>query len=145
MIETNQLTPDQISSRWQQLKIGFETGLPVLKTGGEARMLRIFNLAINNQIQIWETCIDNKAQVFAITHVLIDMITDSRNLFIYSMFAMGGTTNLMWEEGMHVIKKFAKANNCLSVMALTKNAKVIEIVKRLNGDISDTLVYLEVK
>ncbi len=144
MIETNQLTPDQISEIWQNIKVGFETGLPPVLKGGEARMLRILTNAMDNKVQVWQITSAGEPQVYLLTYINVDFITGVRNLLIYSMFSMGGTPNLVWDEGFFVISKFAKANGCLSIMAFTENEEVIRIVKQLKGNTDQRLVYMEV-
>ena len=72
---------------------------------------------------------------FVITTVMEDFLSGIRNLLIYSLFGARPIEDSMWVRGLETMRKYAKANRCVKVMAYSNIDRIEEIVKSLGGEI----------
>ena len=143
-----QLTPEQISRRWNDISAAFMQCLPPDIPPTDEVMNNILRSLIDGSAQCWAGVgsINGKMVVcgLMLTKIEVEYVTGTRSLYIFTLYAYNHISDQLYLEGMETVRKFAKANNCSKVTALTSSGRVVDIAKQLGGKADYTLVTLEV-
>lgn len=141
------LTTDQISNFWDIIKYSVEESLPSVAKLEAGTMGEILDDLLSGTADCWvsyQRGNNNKIDGVVVTKVVIDDISRTRNLLIYSVFAYTQSVKESWLEGLVVLGKWAKSKKCYQVLGFTTEPKVVQIVNKLGGDSSTTLVKFNV-
>jgi len=143
------LLPSQTAKIWDIVRFCYLRSLPVgTKEDSEAVQGVLHSLLLETS-QCWvgvdkaEPDPNNQVYVVLLSKILIDEVTQERNLCLYTIFGFRPIPDEMWEQGIESIKQFAKANRCSYITSLSAHPKVMEVCQKL-GFISTRLLSLEV-
>ena len=107
------------------------------------------NSIITNKAHIWvEHLPDAKLQVsniraLAMTNFIYDQVSDTKSLLIYALYGnFMSEEKRSWVEGYNSLRIFAKANDCISIVAYTNLRQVVKLVNSLGGDTTTTFIQL---
>lgn len=78
-----------------------------------------------------------------IVYTANDSITQRKNLLIWSLYGVSHLEMDHWREVLKKLRLIKRELGCTSMIALTANPRVIELVQELGGKIGSTLVTLE--
>lgn len=147
------LTPDQIASNWEFLKQNIFINSP-LEVGIEvkSRLNNILQLLLVDELQCWAAVrkveLESKCDIlgFALTQVLENNITGSKNLLLYSAVGFNDSFTInMWRSFLLTLVRYAKGQGCNTVFAYTNNQGLIDLAQKLHGDVSQRMVVFSLE
>jgi len=139
------LTPDQISKFWPVIKYGVEATLPPITGKHVDRMNRILSAMLRGDIDVWVsyTKPDNKFEGIAVTQVLYDDASNTKNLLLYCVYGYVPVAKESWGEGKDLIFKYAKEIGCSGVVAYTQSQYIVDLAKFFGADTSFTFIHFD--
>ncbi len=143
------LLPDNITQYWNAISESISKSLPPFTRHTTKRMDYILESLLKDSLQCWvltDVDSDNRTILYALatTEIVIDQITQTKNLSIFSLFGLRPVHPELWKSGFETLRKFAKFNRCDNIIAFTEFQNVVNIVEQLGGDTSIRLLKLEV-
>ena len=138
-----QLLPDQIMTHWEEIKPYIQQALPEIYQNDLA-MLRIQENLLTNAMQGWMAIIEGEPRGFLTTTTVIDEISGTQNLLLYTFFAAAGVEQQTYIEGIETIRKFAHSRGCQNIIAYSSNMFVIRLAHGLGANIDTRLIYFKV-
>ena len=149
MIKLIRMLPDQAAHYWPILSKGFARSLPPGTFPSEMLLNNLLASVLKKNYDCWILKGDrgdkNKLIAGALTTVLIDHLTGSRPLLIYSLYAKTMLSDKEWKEAFELLSKVAAKNKCQRITAYSMNPSILSIVESLGGKSEMRLVELEVK
>ena len=143
------LLPEQVSKFWDIIKYALEESLPPIVGGHPERMNRILTSLLTDKAICWASYKRGEEGVkfegIAVTRILYDDVSDTRNLLIYAVYGYEETDSNTWIEGITSILKYANSKRCEQIIAYTDFPHVVEIVDRLGGSTATTFLSFNVK
>ena len=79
-----------------------------------------------------------------ITAIQIDSVSRTKNLLIYSLSGYAFIQENLWQEGIEVIKEYAKKNGCHKILAYSSVDRIITVAKELGGNTDVRYIEWEV-
>jgi len=141
----NQMTPDQISTHWEELSKGFSRAIPPHAGGGTQLMVNLLENCISGRMQVWAWTEGEVMQGAVLTTITTDPGTFTRNLYIYALYSKEGRTpQSVWNEGYEVLGIFAKVNKCYAVTAFSDIEGMEGLTKLVGMKPFMTLYYKEI-
>jgi hypothetical protein len=149
MKHLQQLTSAEIAKAWPQLKSGIMSLMPETSDATAGKLLQS---AVTGMMDVWllvET--DEEGKIISSHGVLTTRVMEDglgglgdKTLLIYTLSAYDGLREEEWEGGFEMLKRHARKRGCSSISAMTKNPRVLGVVKRLGGDTRQRFVTMEV-
>jgi hypothetical protein len=132
MVKIIKVFPNQIPLIWESMKTSAVKTNLISKDNLSAHCnLLLINL-LSSKSQCFAILEDiHTLKCIALTRYSIDPITGNRILVIDSLFSLSFMEDADWQDSIEYIKKYAKANNCVSIEAKTQNDRMFEIAKGL--------------
>jgi hypothetical protein len=149
MKHLQQLTSAEIAKAWPRLKSSI---MNVIPEQSEATAGKLLQSAVTGMMDVWLlVSIDDEGKVLGSHGVLTTRVMEDslsgvgdKTLFIYTLSAYDGLREEEWEGGFEMLKRHARKCGCSSISAMTKNPRVLGVVKRLGGDTRQRFVTMEV-
>jgi len=143
------LLPDQISRFWDIIKYAIEQSLPPIAGEHPNKMNNILMSALDGSIDVWasyqKTDEGNKFEGIALTEVLFDRPSRTRNLLIYCIYGYENVDGRSWGEGLRTLIKYAASKRCNQIIAYTDIPQIAGLVERLGGEARYTLLSFDVR
>lgn len=124
------LEPDQISRYWDTIREGVRGGLPPTAANDDDRMANVLAALLSGRAQAWVIMQDKQVVGIVITMILVEEMTDTKNLIIYSFAGFSPILRKSWMKSMQELVDFAKAMGCKSVGAFTVHKGIVEMLKK---------------
>ena len=144
-----QLLPDQIAKFWDIIKFGIEESLPPMVSDHPERMNNVLASLLSGKAQCWVSHRNTEeGKVFegvVITKVMVDDITATKNLLIYSVYGYTETNAETWQQGFMAIAKYAISKGCQCIVGYTDIPDIIKIVKKFNGEARYAFIKIPLK
>ena len=143
------LLPSQTAKIWDIVRFCYLRSLPPGTSESSEAVQGVLHSLLLETSQCWvgldktEADVDNQVYVVLLSKIIIDEVTQERNLCLYTIFGFRPIPDAMWEQGIESLKAFAKANRCTYITSLSAHPKVMEVCQRL-GFVSTRLLSLEV-
>lgn len=143
-----QLRPKDITKHWEGISEAISKSLPPITTASAERMTFILRSLLVEVMQCWVLCKPNVGKdttdIYAIatTEYAIDPGSGTRNLLIFSLYSLQKIPQELWKDGYETLQKFAKANNCESIIAFTDVPAVIHLVEGFGGNVATRLLIM---
>lgn len=140
------LTPNQIEKYSDLIVDAVEKSMPPYTYSSYMKTNEVIKALIAGGMQCWTICGDKDGSIYgiAITAIMPDFYTHTRNLLIYSLYGFKNIESEMWIGGIATLKKFAQSRGCYRIIAYTDMPNVISLVRKLGGDASITFISIEV-
>lgn len=142
------LLPEQVSRFWDTIRYAVEQSLPPIAGEHPDKMSRVLAAALADKAHVWASYQRGedalKFEGLAITRILYDDVSDTKNLLIYCMYGYGKVDSKSWKEGFKTLAKYAKGKNCLQIIAYTNLPGVIKLATRLGADTKYTFLSFDV-
>ena len=142
-----QLTSNQISSHWDEIKDHLQYTLSPIMEISEATLNNIFEGLIAGTSQAWIIIGDapeHSIYAMAVTSFSYEPGTNTKNLLIYSLSGYRHIPDELWKSALDGAKAFAKANGCFKLMAYTQVDRITAISNSVGGNTNTRLIYWEV-
>ena len=145
------LLPDQVSDNWALIGPCIAKALPegtVLSPVAMSNVLRSV-LAEESMIWVWydgeEDFKRGDPSLGLMSFFYTDPILFNKSLFIYALTSFRPlNTKRVWEEGIEVLRKFASASGCDSLLAYSSLPQLASHLETLGWDTQQRLLGLEV-
>lgn len=139
------LLPDQVLREWEVIKhaIMNSTYEQIFSTDDKVRdHLREILLGT---MHVWAV-LDAQEQLVAVgtTRFSHDLTMGVRRLEIYSLYGFKEFTLEQWAECFVSLQRFAKAQNCSYIIALSDQERIIQMAQKVGGDSSQRLLVFNV-
>jgi hypothetical protein len=140
------MLPEQVSDRWDILADGIEANLPYVNDEDAEKMNNILSAILSDEIQCWISY-RNKPDgtkngvALVLTTTVDDLITRTRSLILYLVWAWEKTQASDWIEGFQAMQGFAKLMKCHRVIAYSNEEKVIKIAEKFNADMQTFMSF----
>ena len=133
------LMPDQVSRYWDLFKEAILETVPPIPNESPETLNNMLAALLAEGAQAWVSFRKednvNKVHGFIVTSIVYDPITNTRSLYIQSIYVPeNNSIEQDWIEGMMALRKFAIANNCNRVLGHTKNKRLIEFAAKFGGN-----------
>jgi len=141
------LLPEQVSKFWDVIKYAVEESLPPIVGDHPDKINRILSSALSGKIEVWASYTKNEGALtlggIALTKMLYDDASDTRNLLIYCIYGYGDISNDIWIKGFETLAKYAKSRKCLQMIAYSNLPNIISLAKRLGGETDYTFISFD--
>lgn len=133
------MLPEQVSDRWDMFKDGIERSLPVVNDEDPEKMNNILASILTGEIQCWVSYreledLKKHGVALVLTTTVDDLITRTRSLILYLVWAWEKTEARDWIEGFQALMKFSKLMRCQRLIAYTSDEKVVKIAEKFNAE-----------
>ena len=140
------LLPDQIAKFWDVIKYAIEDSIPPIATWTPNMTNKVLSSLLCGKAHCWISYTleeeQRKLEGVVITKILLDDISDTRNLLIYCLCGYDGFQKDSWLKGFKSLVKFAASQNCKCIVAYTDIPSIINMTKKLGGEASQTFISL---
>lgn len=138
------LLPDQIIKEWKVVRYAIEQSNPEqLFSTNEAIRDYLRNIIIG-EMQVWAIVQDDEFVGLGVTAFSRDRMMGVKRLEIHSLYSFRAIATKTWVTCYVTLRRFAKANNCSHIMAITDQDNVIRLAQRMGGDTSQTMLVFKV-
>jgi len=145
------LLPEQISAFWDVIKYAIEQSLPPIVNDHPDKMNRILSSCLRGTTEVWAEYVKEgkedenvKFEGIALTQILYDEPSESKNLLIYCLYGYGPIDPGSWARTLTVITKYAEGKGCNQIIAYSDIPHMVSLAKSLGGNTDYTFVAFEV-
>ena len=142
------LLPDQVAKFWDIIKFAVEESLPPIIGENPDKMNRILSSILSGKTQCWASYRrDGENTTFegiALTKVIYDDASDTRNLLIYTVYAYNISAKESWVDGLLSVVKYAAAQKCSQIVSYTSEPYLVKKAKALGANTDFTFVPFNV-
>lgn len=126
------LLPVQLVKVWDMIRYAIaETFIPRNSCTNEHLQVILRDL-LSGKRDIWMAVeADKKFIGFVVTRIAVEAITGERCLFIDNVYAFQGVPEKILIDGTETLNKYAKKNNCKTMVALTEDARIARLAEHL--------------
>jgi len=133
------LMPEQISRRWELIKYAVEQAVPPTVLASPEVLNNLLMSLLDGSAQCWVNYKkkEDKSTVDAVlvTTIIEDFLSRTRNLLLYALYGASPLDDESYASGFETLKKYARANSCVKMVAYTNNSRVIEVASRVGWDV----------
>ena len=145
MLHLLKLYPEQVSRQWDSIVTAIESALPAITPNTLDRMNRVFESILAGLLNVYVFHDENKKLKGIVSVAIIESVDGvARQLLLYSLYGYRGVTMEQFNEGFELLRELARGLNCESIIAYSTVPSLIEYVKRVGGDASQTFLRMEV-
>jgi len=145
------LPPELVSTCWNELRDQISESLPPTISFSQQRMSNILEALISEDMTLWVAVRINIEEErvgvlgHAITKIVEDEITETRNLMLFTLWSGASMTRRDFEEGISVGRRYAEKKGCENITAYASNESIIKTSKRFGFDNEWRVLVLPVK
>lgn len=142
-----QLTPEQIADKWDQVSVAIAASLPPTVADSSNVMKTLLTSLLAGDMHCWVGVDEGKIVVVATTYILVDPIVRTKNLVLYTIYSPSNRQIPygLWQEGLRVLQRFAKLNECDRLLAYTNVPGLVRLATNgLKGKAEYTILTWEV-
>ena len=145
----SKLLPEQISTFWDIIKFAVEKSLPPVAGEHPDTINRVLASALRGTIDVWAEYVKEeereiKFEGIALTQLLYDEPSNTKNLLIYCLYGYDPIDPGSWARTLSVISKYAQEKGCNQIMAYVTLPHIISLAKGLGADTKFTFVSFNV-
>lgn len=145
-----QIMPNQISQHWPQIERAINESGPAEAWGDHERNANYLKGLLTGRMQAWAGFGYNPQGEAVLIGVVItainpDSMIGGKTLEIRTLFGVQAIADELYREGLVTLQKFASANGCQHMTAITEFQRVIDVVRMLGGEARFTLISLPVQ
>ena len=124
------LEPDQVSRYWDALRDGVRKGLPPTAVNDEERMANILSALLTQRAQAWVIMQDGGVVGVIVTLILVEELTQTRNLILYAFGGLDSIRRETWMGGLKDLQAYARDMKCEKIGAFTTHKGIAELLRR---------------
>lgn len=128
------LTPDQVAEYWDDLKEAIGNALPPVAGGNEEVLNYVLARLLAEHMQCWVSRRDGKIYGIGTTTVFEDPCSGSKDLLLYTVYAMPGADKELWVEAYETVKKWAVAQGCSRFVGYTTNPEMVKVLEKFGAE-----------
>lgn len=139
------ILPEEINSKWNYYAPFIANSLPPDIKKSQRGMVNTLEAILLDKLVCWGYYNKEGELLFLTTTKFeYDEVSKTRRLLIYTFTAVVQIDSSMFRTALESLRKYARSNGCTSIIAFTKNERVIEYLKRINAKTEFRLIELEV-
>jgi hypothetical protein len=128
----HKIVPSQIPQFWDTIKFAALNADNIAEKDRELYLNNLLAFLLCDKAQCFVRSNEvRELQALFITRIIKDEITGEKALYISSLYSFRSVPDLQWESDIRTVEKFAQANNCKKVVAVSNNQRVFEIANKL--------------
>lgn len=137
------LTAEQVVREWEVVKHAMHATAYEKVYDDPEKVRDYLRELIVGTMQVWAIVEAEEFVGFLSTRFSNDATIGARRLEIYSLFGFRDVGLKTWAACYVILKRFALANNCKHIMAITDQEAIIKLAKRFKADTSQTLIVFD--
>ena len=130
-----QLTCEQITRYWDDLKLVAQESTPPSEEFTEAGANVLLTNLMNGSAEAWAMFRGGNIEGLALTAVIQELGMATLNLTIIGVLAFDFIKPDMWEAGLKTLREFAKVRGCKNVVGYTVAPRIVTVAKSLNAEL----------
>lgn len=139
------ILPEQVSQLWDKFAPLIEKSLPPTVTNRRQRMANVLRSILMDDLVVWVYFnSEGRERYVTTTLVRTDKVTLGKDLLIYSFTSLGQITPEQAMNGVEVLKKYARGNDCKSIIAYSADERVVEFLESKGASANYKLIQMEV-
>jgi hypothetical protein len=142
------LEPTQIAAHWPTLKFGIENSLPPVAMEAGDKINKIYLSLLMGESDCWiqHKIVEGATKILgmAVTRIMTDDNSGTKNLLIYCLYNYRPMEDEDWGENFYIIKKYGKAKGCHRLIAYSNEKRLIYITRKLGGSTEYTFLSLPI-
>ena len=139
------LIPEQVSDNWDILAPYFADSLPPIVKYTREGMANILRAVLFEDLHVFIYYNeDDEAQYIVSACIQSDVVVLQRRLVVYTVSAVRDMNAKLWEDGLDSLKKFARSENCHSIVAYSANEQITKFLGSRGANTKYTLIDIEV-
>lgn len=128
------LLPEQVARNWEAVRYSIEQSTESLPGENVDRFANVLEEVFLNKMHVWLSVNERKVvEGVVTTRLQKDQVSGTRTLFIYSVYGYVDVSYKSWAEGFKSLCKFAEAERCSYISAMTANDSLVRLAERLGG------------
>lgn len=128
------LTADQVARYWDDLKEAIEKALPPVAGDNEDLLNFVLARLLADSMQCWVSRRDGKIYGIGTTVITEDACSGSRDLLLYTVYALPGADKELWIEAFETVKKWAKTQGCKRFVGYTVNEGMVKVLEKFGAE-----------
>lgn len=138
------LMPDQVLKEWEVVKYAIKQANHEQMFATEDAVKDHLRYIVLGEMQVWAIISEDEFVGIGVTRFNKDSAMGVKRLEIYSLYAFKFIDNKAWAASFVVLQRFAKANGCSHIMALSDNQQVIELAEKMGGDTKQRMIVFDI-
>lgn len=139
------MLPEQVSENWDKFAPALERSLPPIVYDRRLRMSNVLFSVLKEELEVWVYYDEKNRERYVVsTYIRTDPISFSKDFLIYSFTSLGEMVPKHFEQGLAVLSKYARSNDCECITAFVQDKRIAKFLKTQGADISFNLAQLEV-
>jgi len=138
------LMPDQVIKEWEVIKYAIKQANYEQMFDSEEAVKDHLRHIILGTMQVWSIVDQDEFAGIGVTRFNRDSAMGVQRLEIYSLYAFKSLSPSTWATCFVVLKRFAKANGCSHIMAVSDNDSVIALSEKMGGDTAQRLIVFDI-
>lgn len=138
------LLPEQIIKEWNVIKYAIEASTYERVFDTSEAVRNHLREALLGVMHIWAIVQEEQFVGIGVTRFSTDGTLGVKRLEIYSLYSYENVSMVTWATCFVALKRFAKANGCKHIIALTDQARVLEMAEKMGGDTSQRFLVFDV-
>ena len=140
------LLPEQIAGNWEVVKYSMRRAMAeVADLDSDEAMSRVLEEILVGKLSVWVSVPKKKKDddedglidMIVTTTVSSDYCSGTDSLLIYTVYSPRGTCLESWLEGYKTLSREALRLGCKQIIAYSNDRKIINIVKKLEGFVTN--------
>ena len=138
------LNRNGIEQHWEEIRRVAEFSTPPEESFTDEGALVLLESLQQETAQAWMLVEEGYVRGVALTQLRTEPAMGTNNLIILGILSMERISITLWREGLKTLKKFATAKGCAYITGFTTVPGVVEVAKRMGGDLDFTFVRFKV-
>lgn len=127
----HKIVASQIPQFWDTIKFAALNADNVAEKDRQLYLNQLLAHLLCDKAQCFVRSLNRELQALTITRIIKDEITGENSLIISSLFSFKVVPDSEWISDIASISKFAKANKCKKIVAISNNPRVFEIANSI--------------
>jgi len=135
-----QLTFEQVSDRWNVLKVAIHNSMPHEAQATPSMLNQILVKLMSGELQCWEGFKQRAGELeiymIVVTMLRKDEVTDRKTVFIHNLYSFRDLTDSEFNEGYLVLSRWGRAQGCEALDAFTNVDSLLHAGLRRGGKVT---------
>jgi hypothetical protein len=137
------LTSKDITDNWATLEHALRTAVPAhIQTQEPDFVVNCLQALLEKDLMAYFGVQGTTLRGLVILQLLEDKILKQKHMLVLVLYGIGFLDDEAWSGGIEGIQRIAREYNCKSIIAYSNNPRVIQMVRRMGGDASQTLINI---
>jgi hypothetical protein len=137
------LLPEQVIREWEVVEYAIkEANYEQMFDSDEAIRDHLRHVVLGT-MQVWAIVNGDDFAGIGVSRFNTDTAMGVKRLEIYSLYAFKSLSPRTWATCFVVLQRFARANGCSHIMAISDNESVISLAEKMGGDTAQRMIVFD--